>query len=219
MDSTIFQFLNQLSKHNQREWFQENKPQYEKAHAEAKVIFEAIYNQLAIIDQLEPLKTYRIYRDVRFSLDKTPYKNHFSGFTARQKPFHRGGFYVHLQPNNSFIGGGFWGPDKDDLLKIRKEIAVDTTLNKILADQPLVDAYGQLEGEELKTAPRGFDKNDPQVNLLRKKQFLLVHHFTDAEVLAADFPQKVKEYYQILMPFYTYMTDILTTNENGELVV
>lgn len=219
MDSILFTFLQNLAENNQREWFQDHKPRYEVALVEAKEIFEQVYNELAVIDKLEPMKVQRIYRDVRFSLDKTPYKNHLSAFIGRQQPYNRGGFYIHLQPKNSFIGGGFWGPNKDDLLKIRNEIAADTSLNKILSDKKFVAAFGGLEGEELKTAPRGFEKDHPNIELLRKKQFLVTHSFTDQEVLADDFSEKVKENYLLLLPFFNYMTEVLTTNENGELIV
>lgn len=217
--TNLFDFLHQLERNNNREWFIENKPAYEIAKKEADTIFEEVYEALSEIEALQPLKKYRIYRDVRFSLDKTPYKTHFSAFVGRKKPKDRGGFYIHFENGNCFIGGGFWGPEKDDLLRIRKAIDSSSELEKLLNDKKLVNAFGELYGDELKTAPKGFPKDHARIHLLRKKQFLLIKKFEDDEIFQSDFPQKVVDAYQILLPFYHYMTEVLTINENGESLI
>jgi len=216
MKSTIFTFLRQLESNNNREWFTKNKVEYEQAKAEADLIFKAIYEKLADHFELEPLKIYRIYRDVRFSLDKTPYKSHFSAQTGFKKPHKRGGIYFHIQPNHCFIGGGFWGPEKEDLLRIRKEIEASNELEVILSDKKLLNEYGQMQGDELKSAPKGFSKEHERIELLRKKQFLFMKNFEDKEVLSSDFPVQIVDSIETLMPFFNYMTDVLTTDENGE---
>ena len=215
----LFDFLSQLEHNNNREWFAENKPEYEEAKKEADLIFDQVFNALSDVEVLQPLKKYRIYRDVRFSLDKTPYKTHFSAFVGRKKPKDRGGFYIHFENGNCFIGGGFWGPEKDDLLRIRKAIDASSDLENLLKEKKLKDTFDELYGEELKTAPKGFPKDHPRIELLRKKQFLFIKKFTDQEILKPDFPEKVKQAYQILLPFYHYMTEVLTTNENGESII
>nr|WP_317631568.1 DUF2461 domain-containing protein [uncultured Flavobacterium sp.] len=212
----VFSFLEVLKKNNNREWFTENKVMYEQAHAEAKILFEKVYTKLEEVDSLEPLKVYRIYRDVRFSKDKLPYKNHLAASVQRQKPTDRGGFYIHLEPGNSFIGGGFWGPEPQDLLRIRQEFLWDDEIINILSDQKLKDFYGEIQGDELKTAPKGFDKIHERIHLIRKKQFIFTKHFTDAEVQSKDFDDKILEGFLILQPFYQFMTAVLTTNGNGE---
>lgn len=217
--SQIFKFLKELKQNNSREWFSEHKDFYERAKYEAEIIMENVYHELEKLEELESLKKFRIYRDVRFSHDKTPYKTHFSGHTGRKKPYKRGGFYIHLEDGNSFIGAGFWGPEKEDLFRIRKSIEASDDLEQVLNDKMLLNNFGEIDGDELKTAPKGFDKNHPRINLLKKKQFILVKHFKDQEVLASDFPEKVAHAYHILMPFFHYMTEVLTTNENGELIV
>ncbi|WP_313377243.1 DUF2461 domain-containing protein [Chishuiella sp.] len=217
--SKIFSFLKQLEKNNNREWFNEHKEEFTEAKNQARVIFEDAYNQLSSKEELEPLKIYRINRDIRFSLDKTPYKIHFSAMMGRKKPYKRGGIYIHIQPNNSFIGAGFWGPERDDLLRIRKDIEVSDELVKILDNKALKSTFGQLEGDELKTAPKGFDKNHERVELLRKKQFLFTKSISDAEILADDFPKKFTEAIAVLTPFFDYMTEVLTTDENGESII
>lgn len=215
---SLFDFLNELKKNNNREWFTENKPFFEQAKKEADLIFKSVYEELLMVEELEPLKMFRIYRDVRFSLDKTPYKNHFSAQTGRKKPYFRGGFYIHLEPDNCFIAGGFFGPDKDDLFRIRQSIEYFDELEIILKNKKLIDSFGELEGDELKTAPKGFAKDHERIALLRKKQFLFRKQFSDKEIFEIDFPNKVAENYKVLLPFFNYMTEVLTTDENGQLL-
>ncbi len=219
MKALLFQFLNELKKNNNREWFADHKSDYELAKKEADLIFDDVYNEISLIEPLQPLKKYRIYRDIRFSQDKTPYKTHFSAYTGRMQPTNRGGFYIHFENGNCFIGAGFWAPDKDDLLRIRQAIAQSNELEIILKEKKLIQNFGELIGDELKTAPKGFAKDHPQIALLRKKQFLLLKKFKDDAILKADFPLKVAEAYQVLLPFFDYMTEALTTNENGESII
>lgn len=215
----VFRFLNKLKKNNNREWFHTHKDEFEKAKSIVRLIFDEVYNELSDIEKLEPLKVYRINRDIRFSLDKTPYKTHFSAFVGRHKPYARGGFYIHIEPNNCFIGGGFWGPESKDLLRIRKAIDYSDELEKILNNKELKSTFNELYGSELKTAPKGFSKEHERIHLLRKKQFLLIQHFKDEEVFDKNFPLRVVESFEMLLPFYNYMTEVLTTNENGESLI
>ncbi len=217
--SEIYKYLKKLEKNNNREWFTEHKVEFDTAKAEADLIFNSIYQELSKKEELEPLKVFRIYRDVRFTLDKTPYKTHFSAQTGRKKPHNRGGIYFHIQPNRCFIGVGFWGPEKDDLLRIRREIEASDELSKILINKNLLKEFGEMTGEELKSAPKGFNKEHDRIELLRKKQYLFIKNYTDDEVLAKDFPQKVAKSMQALQPFLAYMTDVLTTDENGESLI
>ncbi|MCA4777365.1 DUF2461 domain-containing protein [Empedobacter stercoris] len=214
--SNITNFLKQLEKNNNRDWFNKHKNEFDTAKAEADLIFNAIYQELSKKEELEPLKIYRIYRDVRFSNDKTPYKIHFSAQSGRKKPHNRGGYYFHIQPNHNFIGIGFWGPERDDLLRIRKDIEVSDELEKILQSKTLIKEFGEMQGEEVKSAPKGFSKDHERIALLRKKQYLFIKNFTDEEVLAEDFPKKVAKSIQVLQPFLNYMTEVLTTDENGQ---
>lgn len=217
--NNVYTFLDQLKKNNNREWFHAHKEDFETVKAKVRRIFDAVYDELNLMEHLEPLKVYRINRDIRFSLDKTPYKTHFSAFVGRKKPFHRGGFYLHIEPGNCFIGGGFWGPESSDLLRIRKAIDASDELERILNEKALTDNFNPLYGSELKTAPKGFSKEHERVHLLRKKQFLLVKPFSDEEVFQPEFPSQVAQAFQQLLPFYHYMTEVLTTDENGESLV
>lgn len=212
----VLDFLNKLQQNNNREWFVENKNSFEKAKETASDLFNAVYNELKLTDHLEPLKIYRIYRDVRFSADKTPYKNHFSMYMGRLQPNFRGGYYLHIEPGASFIGIGFFDPNKEDLLRIRKEIELDDELEIILNSKDIIETFGTLEGDEVKTAPKGFNKTHERIALLKKKQFLLMHKFTDKEVLNPEFYKEAANVFKKSRPFVDYMTDVLLTNLNGE---
>lgn len=209
-------FLIQLHQNNNRPWFTENKPHFDRIFAAIKDFFRAIYDNMQQYDSLELFHVHRIYRDVRFSKDKTPYKTYFGLHLGRTKPLLRGGYYLNIEPGKCFVGGGFWDPNKEDLLRIRKEIAMDDSeLRAIINDKKFVKYFGELKGEELKTAPKGFDKEHPAIDLLRKKQFLVMRSFTDKEVLQPDFLKEAISTFIAMRPFFDYMSDVLTTDVNG----
>ncbi len=220
-EKSSLQYLKDLKKNNNRDWFTETKPTFKKAQDNAKALYAAIRENLEQHDEIDKFKLFRIYRDVRFSKDKTPYQPHFAGSFSRNGKHLRGGYYLRIRPGESFLAGGFWQPEKDDLLRIRKEIEMDASeMRAILKDKDYVKYFGgQFEGEELKSAPRGFDKEHPDVDLLRKKGFIAVRNFTDAEVLDKNFLQELDKTYKALRPFFDYMSDVLTTNLNGESLI
>ena len=219
--ASTFDFLRRLGNNNNRNWFDDHKPEYQQEQTSLKSFVSEVVNQMNKFDQIESSKVYRIYRDIRFSKDKTPYNKHFSFSMVRATKFRRGGYYCRIEPGGaSFVGGGFWGPNKDDLLRIRTEIAADDQpLRAILANEGLKSTFGNLQGDQLKTAPKGFAKDHPAIDLLRYKQFLLLRPFEDHEVLDATFFDQIIASYQAMMPFFDYMSEVLTTNANGELVV
>lgn len=215
-----FAFLLQIEANNNREWFNENKTAFLEINTKAKDFFKTIFTVLQQTDSLEKIQHYRIYKDVRFSKDKTPYNKHLSVSFARTKPLLRGGYYLRIENNASFVGGGFWDPNKEDLLRIRKELALDATeLREILKQPRFIKYFGTLQGEELKTAPRDFDKNHPDIDLIRKKQFLVGRNFSNAEVLSPNFKQEVIATFEAMRPFFDYMSSILTTDLNGQSIV
>lgn len=217
LQNSIFQFLTQLKENNNREWFAENKKAFQAEEKLAKTFFAAVNADLEKIDSLDKMQVFRIYRDVRFSKDKSPYKNHFSVGFNRAKPLLRGGMYLHIENNASFVGGGFWEPNAADLIRIRKEIEMDASeLRAIIAEESFQKYFKTLEGEELKTAPKGFDKTHPDIDLIRKKQFLLTRSFTNKEVLSANFQSEVIATFKAMRPFFDYMSDVLSTDLNGE---
>ena len=212
-----FEFLKNLRKNNNREWFASHKSEYDLIVKENKVFFNQIYAELQEYDNLKGIHIFRIYRDVRFSKDQTPYKSNFGVGYSRSKPMLRGGYYIQLEPGNSFVGGGFWGPEAKDLLRIRKEFEISTTeIEKITSDKTFIQYFGALQGDSVKTAPRGFDKEHPAIDLIRKKQFVVMRKFTDQEVLADNFQKEVVLTLLAMRPFFDYMSEVLTTDLNGE---
>lgn len=216
-----FAFLSQLKAQNNREWFTKNKALYEAQLADTIAFADAILRLLNSHDVIETpsgrKSLFRIYRDVRFSSDKSPYKVHWAGGFRRAEKHRRGGYYFHIQPGDeNYIAGGFWNPNKEDLQRIREEIAADPDeLREILNDPHFKNTFATLQGDQLKTAPKGFDKDHPAVDLLRHKQFILYRKFTDKEAMAPDFAQKVDETYRAMRPFFDYMSEVLTTDSNG----
>lgn len=212
-------FLSELTQNNNRDWFNENKKRFEKHQEVVKALFQEINLELSVKDKLEKMQIHRIYRDIRFSKDKTPYKNNFSVSYDRAKPYLRGGYYLHIQPGASFIGGGFWEPNAEDLKRIRKEFELDDTeIRAIIADENFVKHFGTLQGAELKTTPKDFDKEHPAIDLIRKKQYLVYRRFTNKEVTSSDFKQEALNTFMAMRPFFDYMSEVLGTNLNGEAI-
>jgi uncharacterized protein (TIGR02453 family) len=214
-------FLKQLKANNNREWFNTHKPKFKAIESEVKTAYNHLGELLNTHDQIDKVKVFRIYRDVRFSKNKLPYKTHFGGSFHRFKPALRGGYYLHIQPHDeSFIAIGFWEPVKEDLFRIRKEFELDDSeIRAILNNKTFKTVWGGFIGDELKTAPKGFDKTHPAIDLIRKKQYIFIKRFKDTEVLNPDFISAVNEAFEIARPYLDYMSDVLTTNLNGEFLL
>lgn len=221
LHASSFEFLKQLKQNNNREWFAQNKEVYQQQLDQVEAFTAGLLNMVNTHDVIETPSAkkalHRIYRDIRFSKDKTPFKTNWSGNFKRAGKHRRGGYYFHLEPGNTFVGGGFWAPDTPDLKRIRDDIAFDATpLQQIIASTEFKTVFGVLEGEQLKTTPKGYDADHEAIDLLRYKQFLVRRRFTDAEVLNADFMSKASDTFKSMHPFFDYMSDVLTANVNGE---
>lgn len=219
-----FDFLRDLARNNYKDWFDENKVRYEHSKSELVNFAENLIQAVSQYDQISTSSgkkcLYRIFRDVRFSKDKTPYKTHWSGGLARATAYRRGGFYFQIEPGATFIGGGFWGPNSEDLLHLRKQIEADAApLRKVLESKTFKSTWGELHGDKVKTAPKGFSKEHENIDLLRHKSFIVRHDFTDKEVLSPDFVDKITSAYFDILPFFDVMTQYLTTNLNGENIL
>ncbi len=217
---SLFKFLKDLKKNNNRAWFNTNKSRYEKHQSSMKNFVAALQAEMEKQDLIEKAKLYRIYRDVRFSKNKLPYKNNFGGYLRRATAQRRGGYYFHIEPNNSMVAGGFWRPNGPDLKRIREEIAADDTEIRDIISQPTFQStFGSIYGEAVKTAPRGYPVDHPAIDLLRKKQFVVSRSFTDEEVLKESFFKETVFTFLQMRPFFDYMSDILTTDANGLSIV
>jgi len=217
-------FLKALSKNNNREWFNSHKKEYIAAQSNVIAFADSLLAEMKKHDMIETSSgkesLFRIYRDVRFSKDKIPYSTHWSGSFKRATKKLRGGYYFHLQSENSFLAVGFWGPAPEDMKRIRQDISVNyEDWNKMLRNKMLAKTFGALKGEQLRAAPRGYDKDHPAIDLLRYKQFIFRHEFTDAEVLRADFVKDANAIFKKMRPFLDFMSEILTTDANGISII
>ena len=221
VNPTIFKFLTDLEENNTREWFADNKDYYLKEEERIKEFFTAINEKLSVIDNISGMKAYRIYRDIRFSKNKTPYKTYRSCSYKRATDALRGGYHLEITPGGSFLAAGFWQPNKEDLFRIRKEFELDSSyIKNIFSDKEFATTFGGFHDRNyLKLAPTGFDKNHPNIDLIKKKDFIVLRKFTDREVLSKDFHTTVINSFKIVRPFFNYMSDVLTTNLNGESIL
>jgi uncharacterized protein (TIGR02453 family) len=213
-------FLKELKLNNNREWFNDNKEQFKVIQAEVKKFALEIKESLSLSDNIEKLKIFRIYRDLRFSKDKTPYKKNIGMAFHRAKPELRGGYYFEISADESFIAVGFWNPNKEDLLRIRKEIEIDgEELKSIINQKKIKDIWGEIIGEELKTSPKGFDKDHEHIDIIKKKQFIFIKKLKEEDVLDKNFQKELVNYFISIRPFFDYMSGVLTTNLNGESII
>lgn len=213
----VLDFLRELKVHNEREWFEENRDRYQQARQAMTHFSDALKDALGTHDQIDSVKHFRIHRDLRFSPDKTPYKPHFAVSFSREGARRRGGYYLRIRPGESFVACGFWDPDKKDLLRIRQELQRSAAeFREATGGASFRERWGELQGETVRTAPKGFERDHPDIDLIRRKQFIFTHAFADREVLAPDFLATVNAHYREVRPFFDLMSEILTTNLDGE---
>ena len=215
---TAIEFYKEIRENNNRPWFQDHKDTHDSVRDESKEFLQSWEEKMNKHDLIEKSKLFRIYRDVRFSKNKTPYKTSISMSLSRQKPKLRGGYYLQITPDNqSFIAAGFWNPESSDLKLIRQNIDFDyDNFNKSISDPLLVSEWGELQGDKVKTAPKGYSKDHVAIELLRYKQFIFTKNFNDQEVTHPDFLNRVDYAFRAIRPFFNYMSEVLTHDINGE---
>ncbi|MGD0340277.1 MAG: DUF2461 domain-containing protein [Bacteroidales bacterium] len=201
IEKSTMQFLSDLKKHNDREWFAKNRKRYEEARVNFTDFIQAVINEITSFDPiLKGLEAksciYRINRDIRFSNDKSPYKTHFGAFILRggNKNMHTcAGYYIHIEPGNCMISGGAYIPPASWLSAIREKIDDQgDELLKICSDKEFVKYFGKIEGEKLKTAPKGYPKDHKFIELLKLKSFL-------ATCLVSDEAATAKSYFNLII--------------------
>ncbi|MES2627676.1 MAG: DUF2461 domain-containing protein [Bacteroidota bacterium] len=203
-------FFKELKENNNKPWFELNKDRFNEIKDEFTLFmadFITEIKELEPLPDLVPKKTvFRIYRDVRFSKDKTPYKTHIASVIDRGRNWQsKCGFYIHIEPGNSYIGGGAWEPTKEALKGIRQEIDYNPQeLIDIIENPEFVAAYGKISGDKLKTTPKDYTADHPQIELLKHKQFLISKKFTDNEVVDKNFINVLLAHYKIALPFFNY---------------
>ncbi len=210
--SITFDFLKELSVNNNKEWFNDNKEKYQLAKEE----FEAYINELiTLITAIDPKIghphakdcIFRIYRDVRFSKNKLPYKNNFGAYIAhggRKSPY--AGYYLHIEPDNSFFGGGLYCPQPSALKFVRESIIENADEYKqIINEKTFKKTFHEIWGDKVKTAPKGFSKNDPNIDLIRPKSYVLMSSLTDEEILAPKLEKHIIKVVKIMKPFNDFI--------------
>ena len=214
---SCFDFLNDLKLNNHKDWMDSNRKRYKANEALLKSFYNDITQGLNTTDVIDRTKVFRINRDIRFSKDKTPYNVHRSASFSREGAHRRGGYYLRIEPGASAMAGGFFSPEPADLMRIRKEFELDSgPIRELLNQKEFKKAFGGFNTEhQVKTAPKGFNKEDPNIDLIKNKAFFVVHNYTDQEVLAPDFGKKLLRHYELLRPYFDYMSEVLTTDLNG----
>ena len=214
-------FLRQLKQHNDREWFQAHRNDYERHVRQPMVdLVECLAVDLRIFapNLVAAPKTsiYRIYRDTRFSVDKTPYKTSVAAiFPHRDLPRHEGaGLYVHVAPDHVLIGGGLYRPMPRQLYRLREHIAANTRrFRTIVESTRFRRSFGELSGERLQRIPRGFDSTHPAVEYLRLKQFLAGTERPANFATSSRFYASVLRLFKQLAPFIHFVNEPLVDNE------
>ena len=220
LDSSIFSFLKDLRSNNNRNWFNENKTTFKDIEYKIKSFASNLFDELNKHDNIETYKVFRIYRDIRFSKNKTPYKTNFGISFKRKKPDLRGGYYLHLEPNKTFIAAGFWNPNKDDITRIRNEFINDADeFRTIIESKSINSIWGSMRGEVLKSAPRGFSRNETNIDLIKMKQYIFIKEYRDKNLYSDNILVQFSESFKTIRPFFNYMSDILTTDLNGVSII
>ncbi len=212
----ILSFLADLRRHNDKIWFEANRPRFDAARATFAEFLGGLIGELRTSDRLgdlDPKKCMaRIYRDVRFARDKSPYKTNFAAMIA-PGGWNSGerGYYLSLAPNGkSIVAGGIYMPDATQLGKFRDAIAEDSsTFKRIVRRKVFVETFGEVSGERLKTAPKGYDREHPDMDLLRLKHVVAAREFSDAEVTKRDFGRRVTAACGALRPFVNYLSSVV----------
>ncbi len=222
IETSTFNFLKTISVHNNRDWFASNKEKYISAQENTIAFIDQLIllmNTHDLIENASGKKSlFRIYNDLRFSKDKLPYNPRFAFSLRRATKFKRGGYYMNLKPGNSFLACGFFAPNPADLMRIRMDIKFNhKDWRKILNLKSIKKNFGELHGNKVATVPKGFDKSHVALDLLRHKQYILRHTFTDKEVMDPKFVQHANELFKSVRPFFDYMSMVLTSDLNGEL--
>lgn len=210
---SIFTFLADIKDNNNKEWMDANRPVYQKAREEFIKITQYIIDSVGQYDEnilgVDPKKAiFRINRDIRFSKNKDPYKTNFGAFMVPDgKKSGNAGYYLHLQPGEeTFIAGGVYMPASDRLVKIRQEIDYNASELKKISDHPDFQKYfGEIQGEKLKRAPKGYPMDHPNLELLKLKSFLVAHKVSDKQVLSEGFSDYAVEVFRAMTPFNEYL--------------
>ncbi len=211
-------FLRDIKKNNNKEWFDKNKERYLVAKDNVAATVDELLLEITSFDKrFAGLSSkdclFRIYRDVRFSKDKRPYKNNLgASINIGGKKAINAGYYLHIEPGRAFLAGGIWMPPGDLIKKIRQEIDYNSKqINKILSQKDFKKYFGKLDEEyKLKTTPKGYDKDHPDIDILRLTSFIVWHKFTDKEVTSKGFVKQLAKGSKLMKPFLDFLNTAIS---------
>jgi len=213
MNNELFTFLRELRVNNNREWFRANKKRYDMLRAQFVDSVQQLIGKIATFDpEIGGLDAesciYRIYRDIRFTTDKTPYKTHFgaymTGYGGRTSPY--AGYYVHLEPDNALLSGGVWCPPPPLLKKLRQDIYDNIEeFEKIISDKAFKATFAELEGDMLKRMPEGYPADNPYGYILRHKDFVVSAAKSESFFCTEGWIDRVVADFRILQPFNRFL--------------
>lgn len=213
IEKSTLEFLSDLAANNDRTWFQANKGRFDSAQDNMTALAGSLIGEIGKFDDavsgLDP-KTcvFRIYRDTRFSKDKSPYKTNLGAYIAPGgRKSMQPGYYFHLEPGRSFIAGGKHIPDGPELLKIRTAITENTDeFLRIIEKRSFADSFGRLSGDALKNPPKGFDPDHRAIDYLKLKEFMAWTEFKDDKcLLATDFPKQLVKLTKEMSPLVSFL--------------
>ncbi|HQW84218.1 MAG TPA: DUF2461 domain-containing protein [Ferruginibacter sp.] len=213
LESTTLKFLTNLKKNNNKPWFEENRKQYDIVRMGFLEMVSVLIKQIAKFEPVIGTQAakdcvFRINRDVRFSKDKSPYKSHFSCYFNKEgKKSNGAGYYLHIEPGQSFAGGGIWMPETIVLAKIRQEIDYNFKDFKKITGKPLFKKTfnkGVQSEERLVRPPKGYDEQNPAIEFLKMKSYIVSCSFSDSEVLSKNFESNVVKTFAAMKPFIDY---------------
>ncbi|NQU84751.1 MAG: DUF2461 domain-containing protein [Mariniphaga sp.] len=212
----ILKFLSGLNKNNNREWFNDNRKQYEESRDKMLFYTEVFINEIRKFDADIPVVNpkeclFRIFRDVRFSKDKRPYKINMGSFIAKGgRKSMRAGYYFHIEPDGNFVGGGIYMPPAKPLKAIRTSIFENPDeYIKLIENKKFKKIFTEFHGEKLKTAPKGFPKDFEYINLLLPKSYAFGHQLDESIVVGNDFIKETVNIYTELAPINKYLNNAL----------
>lgn len=213
LQKNTIDFLKKLKNNNNKEWLVANRANYETAKADFELLTKEVLVLLTKWDSrygdLKPKDCiFRINRDVRFSKDKSPYKTNFgAAFSPGGKKSIGGGFYIHVEPGKSFIGGGIWMPEPEQLRKIRQEIDYNyTAFKKIVSTKSFVTLFNELDKEaSLKNPPKGYEPDNQAIEYLKLKSFVTGHSVSDSMLVDKELIKTIGVCYKTLNPLLTFL--------------
>ena len=220
MDASIkketLDFLKQLAKNNNREWFNNNKDLYQKSLDNIQAFLNGLLTKIVVFDKsvagIEPKDClFRIYRDTRFSKDKTPYKSLFGAWISDNDKAGKAGYYLHIEPGKSFLAGGVYHPEAGRLKNVREEISFEADkFKKIINNKTFKENFGAISGDRLVTSPKGFAKDDPMMDYLKFKDMVVVHNINDKVLISKDYPAYCIKIFKSMVPFNDFLNKPLS---------